>query len=437
MWAPDQMPISVHVADDGVPYHPDRCAQSGSCCEDSLPAGYCYEATLRGFEAWEDAQCTEWEINVLGAFDSSTFTIPQDHPNPEDGVNLVTFNGDVQASEPGTLAVTYFSTQGQQAFVLDGEPYTRHISADIVFSDDVEFATQADIENGQCDGAFSFESTMTHEIGHFMGMGHSCDDEAEGHPPCTDPTLANATMFWAIPPCDQEAVTINDDDIAGITALYGPSASFSCSHQVDEDLVVGVVPFTLNCVVVSNFLDEIASVEWSFGDGGTSTELAAEHEYTEAGTYTIRMSVEGEREACGPDGWLNDVERVGYVRACDVPAAVFELEQVDALSYQTRNDSDVSVYGCISDIQWDVFAGDDTSGERIGDPIKAWEPILEFPEAGTYTVVMSLGGIAGTGGAKVTLEVGDRAASGCRTVPTTGGMLAVGLLALATRRRRR
>ena len=45
---------------------------------------------------------------------------------------------------------------------------------------------------------------------------------------------------------------------------------------------------------------------------------------------------------------------------------------------------------------------------------KAWEPIIHFPDDGTYTVVLNLGGIGGTGAASVTFDARDHRGEGYR-----------------------
>jgi hypothetical protein len=108
---------------------------------------------------------------------------------------------------------------------------------------------------------------------------------------------------------------------------------------------------------------------------------------------------------------------VGYVRACGTPEVSFEIERTEGLSYQMYNDTDISVYGCISDVVWDVYDGTDTSAEPILS-VKAWEPILTFPEDGEYTVVAHVGGIGGTGAATLSID----------TTESTGGCSSLGLL---------
>jgi hypothetical protein len=255
-------------------------------------------------------------------------------------------------------------------------------------------------------------------------------------------------MFWNEGACETGAVDINQDDIEGFTVLYGPFATFQCSHEVSPDLAIGVVPFDLNCVVSSEFLGEVVGATWVFGDGVTSEEINPTHTYTEPGNYTIEATIQGERAVCDDpetaevEGWSNTYRKVGYVRACGVPDAEFTVDHVDGLDYQMLNESDVSVFGCISDIQWEVYAGTDTSGEPVRTA-KAWEPIINFPEDGTYTVVLNMGGIGGTGAASVTFDAKNHRGEGygCSTgfgAPLASFLvIAVSAGLLRTRRSRR
>lgn len=438
VWLPEDFPLPYWVADDETsPNSIERCEASGGlegCCEETVPTGYCKQVSAEGFDAWKAASCAEFDVEYQGVCPNGDFAY--------DSQYRITFNQEPDL--PGALAVTY-SVGGEFAFTLDGSQYERFSSTDIVFSKDVEFTTNEKVVSNECQDEFNMRSVMTHEMGHSLGMDHSCEDPNKGGLPCTDPVKLAATMFWNEGPCQVEAVDINEDDIEGFTALYGPFATFQCSHQVGEDLAVGIVPFDLHCVIVSDYLSEVVSAEWNFGDGGTAStqppNLAATHTYEEPGNYTIQVTVNGEREACGEEGWQNNYRRVGYVRACGIPDAAFTVEHVDGLGYQMLNESDVSVYGCISNVEWQVFKGEGTSGEPIMADIAAWEPVINFPEPGTYTVVMNLGGIAGTGAAAVTFEAKDKrgVGQGCGCDQTTAPLGAVSLLMLAagiaTRRR--
>ncbi|MEO0602153.1 MAG: PKD domain-containing protein [Myxococcota bacterium] len=447
-WDPAFLPIVTHTADDGTENTIARCEATegiSGCCEETVPQGYCLEAAILGADAWLDAPCADVQFDVvdtianpeLAAVNTSSFALT-------DFFNHITFNDPDDVLGPGTLAAQSRQLDPGAQVIVGDSLYNVQVSGDVTFNDNVVFVTVEEVDNNDCNGESSMAAVMAHELGHQLGMDHSCENpELPEGGPCTDRRLFEATMYWTGPPCDNEQLTISEDDIEGITALYGPSASFSCSRQVTDGLSVGVVPFEINCAITSRFLNEVTDASWLWGDGATSEGLTTTHEYTEPGNYTVEVEVNGEREACGPDGWSNTFRRVGYVRACDVPEAGFEVQQIDGLRYQFLNDSDVSVFGCISDIQWDIYRGDSPNGEPVGDPISAWEPEVTFPEPGQYHVVMSLGGIAGTGGASATFDVrrtgGTQTGFGCNTglAPAGALTLGLGLIGLVARRRRR
>ncbi|MEA2600011.1 MAG: hypothetical protein QOF89_1003 [Acidobacteriota bacterium] len=65
------------------------------------------------------------------------------------------------------------------------------------------------------------EQIFGHELGHSLGLGHSCGDDRTG--PCTDPVAAQALMR-ATAFSDERGARLNEDDLAGILTLY-PGAS--------------------------------------------------------------------------------------------------------------------------------------------------------------------------------------------------------------------
>lgn len=231
---------------------------------------------------------------------------------------------------------------------------------------------------------------------------------------------------------------------ATITTTPSAPPTFQCNRELDpgdsQTFALGTVPMELRCVLDYYAPDEIRKVTWEWGDGGLDEVTSApftlrSHVYETTGSHTVQMCVEGERDA-GP--WSHCIKRYGYVRACGVPDAAFEVEADDGLTMKMVNKSDVSDYGCISDISWQVFKGSATSGEPFKE-VSAWQPQFTFDEPGTYTTVLNLGGIGGTGAAKVTYDVKPRAFGGCDTgagagVGTVGLVAALG--ALAVRRRR-
>ena len=82
-----------------------------------------------------------------------------------------------------------------------------------------------------------------------------------------------------------------------------PSAKFSA------ETLFGDVPLSVKFTDLST--REITNRTWDFGDGETSTEQSPMHTYTSAGTYTVRLAVQG------PDG--SDIEtREAFIETVDI-----------------------------------------------------------------------------------------------------------------------
>jgi PKD repeat protein len=83
--------------------------------------------------------------------------------------------------------------------------------------------------------------------------------------------------------------------ISNSGTYYGASISFTTLEQIvalfDADKKSGLAPFTVQFTDIST--GDINSWSWDFGDGGTSTEQSPSHTYTEAGKYTVSLTVAG------------------------------------------------------------------------------------------------------------------------------------------------
>ncbi len=135
-----------------------------------------------------------------------------------DGVNAIIFedpNGEVDGtftcSSPGrgggVLAIGGTWTSGTTGGV------TRVVEGDVIINDGVScwFTTPK-----------RAEQIFGHELGHTLGLGHSCGDDRAG--PCTDPLAAQALMR-ATAFNDERGASPNDDDRAGIFTLYPGSSN--------------------------------------------------------------------------------------------------------------------------------------------------------------------------------------------------------------------
>ena len=418
VWAPDQIPVPYTIAEVG---------------EDSLPnpstdAEY---AVVEGYAAWFDAECSTFESDYLGMTpDNTPFIL-----NEKNHVSFDDPGGDLGGS---VKAVTVPISTGAVVFNQDGQKFYRYRDADIIFNDGFDWATDQEITDGNCSNQHSIQATATHEIGHLVGLGHSCE-EGEA---CSELTKTEATMFWSAGTCAKARSVINPDDIDAITAIYGPYATFQCSREIEpgnsDTTAFGVIPFEIKCSVISKNIEEIGNVEWYWGDGNTTTGLNVAHEYTTTGNYTVTALIQGENDACGE--WDYNHRRVSYVRACDIPQAESTYSHIDGLTYQLLNETDVSVYGCIYNIQWDIFT---ESGTEPIASLQAWEPQFTFPEEGTYRVVLNVGGPAGIGAAELMVDAKQyrgEGYGGCNAAAMAapaglGGLFLFAVTAVGLRRR--
>ena len=412
-WQSDDMPIPYLVADDG----------SGTLCEESVPLGYCFTALDDAYSAWELAECADFDHQYTGIGENIGFA--------GDNLNNVSFNDPNDELSGGVLAATVVRASGF-AFTVNGVPYSHIYDADIVFNNDVEFATHAQVEAGACDGAYDFDAVATHEVGHLLGVGHPCVSEGG----CTDEEL-EATMFFDVAACDGDSATINEDDSAGLSALYGPFSDFACSNEVSDAAAVGVVPFTVNCVFESDGTGNFNDIVWTFGDGETGTGVAVSHTYVDEGIFDVTVDATGSAATCPT--FNSTITKDAYVRVCDIPEPVFEMQHVFGVTWNAHNQTGLEVYGCQDDIVWEVYEGKGAMG-KPALVFEQWEPQIVFPDEGTYTVIVNIGGVAGTGAASVTLDVKRESGLhpfGCATSPGPGAGWWLALPLFWLRRRNR
>ena len=446
VWDSDQMPITFVQTEYNEDSLPQTANDDGLIYQEEVIIkgfcnwhwnSYCDEANLDSrFIETPDAGCAELLFEYQGREAGN-------EGNNNDGTTKIYWDDPTDIQGAGVNAVTYTIASQEYVKTVDGVSLYSVTDSDITFNDDIDWSPDWEIMEGCQGDERSVESTGTHEIGHLLGMAHSCEQGDT----CVDTTLQEATMFWTGGSCDTSRSGINSDDIAGMHALYGPYLSFDVT---DDTVRFGPVPLE-GCLTLDGEDETLASVydlSVNWGDGTIDTtspsgDLSSDdefcHTYETQGQFNVNVDVAGSFEACG-DWDLNRIQRALFL-VCDVPIPAFEVEHYDGLSYTMINNTDVSVFGCIDGIQWDVYKGGSVSGEPIIS-VGAWGPRIELPEEGKYTIQLTAQGPAGEDTFEHTFDAEDKrgeVTGGCSSLGGSAGFGAgalalLGLVALGRRR---
>jgi len=175
-----------------------------------VPAGALVGVLERGAASWTAADCSDLTVAVgepsLLRVIGFNWHAGSGSPLNE---NIVVFRNDTQGDEVdrwvhtlGALAITTVTFDATSGRLLD---------ADIEINDRSFTFTTCDPEDAGCEVVFDLENTLTHELGHVVGLDH---------PPNDAPDAFAATMFASASETDTEKRTLADDDIAGLCTIY-------------------------------------------------------------------------------------------------------------------------------------------------------------------------------------------------------------------------
>ncbi|MCB9788397.1 MAG: matrixin family metalloprotease [Deltaproteobacteria bacterium] len=155
----------------------------------------------QAFATWAEVpDCRVPRIEVVGTTKAQTITTPQSLDDEPDNVVVFIKSANKWAALPGalpgTIALTFISHVPSTGEIID---------ADIAFNDAAfKFTVDDEAELG-----VDLLSAITHESGHFLGLGHSDDPEASMY------------ADYGTKGSDRLAArTLAPDDIEGVCALY-------------------------------------------------------------------------------------------------------------------------------------------------------------------------------------------------------------------------
>jgi len=201
-------------------------------------------AAARAFDTWQNVPTA----SVAFTFAGFTSAVPFD----EDGLSVLGFS-----EEPDMDRVLAATT-----FVID-EITGDLVESDIFFNTIFPWSTA----DAGVSGRFDLQSVATHEIGHFIGLGHSALGETELRPTGGRRVLASGAVMFPIAMAAGSTADriLQPDDVAGVSTIY-PEGDFTKrsgsmsgrvllggrpafgAHLIAMDLQTGelVAGFTLN-----------------------------------------------------------------------------------------------------------------------------------------------------------------------------------------------
>ncbi|WP_284683938.1 PKD domain-containing protein [Chondrinema litorale] len=178
-----------------------------------------------------------------------------------------------------------------------------------------------------------------------------------------------ATILDSETNCGGEAILVQ-----AVTVPESPDVDFTADATgfcVDN--------FTVN---FTNTTTNGATWEWDFGDGTTSTEQNPSHNYTDFGTYTVRLT------ATSADGCTSELIKESYIVAMQT-VAMFEAYEAGGCAPDfttTLIDSTISAVE-ITDYEWTI------TNSRTGDVVDTYTgeaPFISLQDTGAYDVTLSV-----------------------------------------------
>lgn len=195
---PGEQPLPVQWARGTVEYEINSRGSQALYPDESRIPDELKHDVFDSFDEWNKQSCSDFEMIYAGLTDHDQTGFNENIPR-EDNINVVLWQ-DEQWPHPqyDAVALTTVTFQPQTGEIVNA---------------DIEFNTaDYSFTNSDDDVEVDVRNTLTHEVGHFLGLDHS--------------PISSATMFATAPPGETQKRHLHDADIAGLCFIYPEGESY-------------------------------------------------------------------------------------------------------------------------------------------------------------------------------------------------------------------
>jgi PKD repeat protein len=230
--------------------------------------------------------------------------------------------------------------------------------------------------SASCPATDSSGNCLVPPVGSIVSYVWTFGDGSGGSGVTTAHTFsAPGTFTVTLTVTNDRAVSGTSSQAVNVTLPQGPTADFVFSPT--SPVISDLIQFNAD-ISKSAPGHSIVQINWNFGDGTTASGLFVSHKYTQAGTYSVTLSI---ADDAGQKATKNTAITVGTGN----PTAVMTLNKTGGNSVQADGSASSSVGS--SKITTYTFVWGDGSANTTGSAASAPHT---YTVAGTYTVRLTV-----------------------------------------------